>query len=147
MGYGSVAELCLVYTQYTEPLVPPSALWGRGKFPPITTLAIHSGVYHHTPQCISGSPRPSVLPPQGNHSCPAYTHLPAMCLWFPSSNPVPSLVASDCFLFQSRGWACPRCTGFAVVIATLCSSNSNCFPMVEIITAADMRPHSSGYFI
>lgn len=34
---------------------------GEGEFSPITTmqaLAIHSGVYHHTPQCISGSPPP-----------------------------------------------------------------------------------------
>lgn len=61
LGYGSVAELCLVYTQYTKPLVPPSALWGRGKFPPITTmqaLAIPSGYTTTHPNVFLALPAP-----------------------------------------------------------------------------------------
>lgn len=112
LGYGSVAEL-MYYTHNTQSLwLHPQHYGGGG----ILTYYHHAGpsnsqwgIPPHTPVYFWLSPS-SMLPPQRNHPCPAYTHLPAMWLWFPSSNPVPSLVASDCFLFQGRGWACPRCT-------------------------------------
>lgn len=88
-------------------------------------LAIHSGIYSQAPQIISGSPPSSMLPPQGCPPCPAYIHLPSMRLWFPSSNPVPSPVASDCFLFQAEGEGGTGSAPGALRKTWVCCSHSN----------------------
>lgn len=98
---GSMAELCLEYR------APGSTLSTMGDGRTLTTLRNSQwGVLRDTPMYFWLSVS-SMLP---QIPCSAYTHLSAVWLWFPSSNPVPSLVASDCFVFQGRDWACPRCT-------------------------------------